>query len=392
VGEGGRLSPPDIHIDTRNALNPPGDWARMGDHLQAAEVLARSLGDQHRLGRIAAFMMWQRRAIGDYDAALKLGQEALAIARTLGDRSIAVTATWYLADTHNTHGEHSEAAKLLERNIGLEGKLRAERFGTALILSAASEFTLALALAPLGRFDEAIGHGEAALRIAEENDHPFTLFIGLLHLGWVHMGRGDYLRAAQVLERSLELGRTWQFVDRIPDVAASLSGAYALAGRTEESLALAVGAVKSFRAGQAHVAAPTTILFFAGRAYFAAGRIDEATNYAREVLALTRRLRTRGTEARALSLTADIAAASGAENAEGYYREAVSLAEPRGMRPEVAHCHFGLGRLHRRTGKRQEAQEHLTTAATMYREMGMNFTWSRQKRSARNWCECDARV
>jgi hypothetical protein len=44
-----------------------------------------------------------------------------------------------------------------------------------------------------------------------------------------------------------------------------------------------------------------------------------------------------------------------------------------GMRPLIAHCHLGLGKLYRRTGKRQDAQEHLTTATTMYREMDMHF-------------------
>jgi len=43
------------------------------------------------------------------------------------------------------------------------------------------------------------------------------------------------------------------------------------------------------------------------------------------------------------------------------------------MRPLVAHCHLGLGKLCRRTGKREQAQEHLTTATTMYREMDMPF-------------------
>jgi hypothetical protein len=47
------------------------------------------------------------------------------------------------------------------------------------------------------------------------------------------------------------------------------------------------------------------------------------------------------------------------------------------MRPLVAHCHLGLGKLHRRTGKREQAQEHLTTATTMYREMDMRF-WLEQ--------------
>ena len=47
------------------------------------------------------------------------------------------------------------------------------------------------------------------------------------------------------------------------------------------------------------------------------------------------------------------------------------------MRPLVAHCHFGLGKLYRRAGKRQQAQEHLSTAAAMYREMDMRF-WLEQ--------------
>ena len=36
-------------------------------------------------------------------------------------------------------------------------------------------------------------------------------------------------------------------------------------------------------------------------------------------------------------------------------------------------AHLGLGKLYRRTGKRDEAQEPLTTATTMYREMDMRF-------------------
>ena len=43
------------------------------------------------------------------------------------------------------------------------------------------------------------------------------------------------------------------------------------------------------------------------------------------------------------------------------------------MRPLIAHCHLGLGKLYLRTGQREPAQEHLTTAMTMYREMGMTY-------------------
>jgi hypothetical protein len=44
-----------------------------------------------------------------------------------------------------------------------------------------------------------------------------------------------------------------------------------------------------------------------------------------------------------------------------------------GMRPLVAHCHVGLGRLYRRTGSLPQAKTHLTIATTMMREMGMGL-------------------
>jgi hypothetical protein len=43
------------------------------------------------------------------------------------------------------------------------------------------------------------------------------------------------------------------------------------------------------------------------------------------------------------------------------------------MRPLVAHCHLGLGKLYRRTGDRAKMQEHFTIAKAMYREMNMGF-------------------
>jgi hypothetical protein len=57
----------------------------------------------------------------------------------------------------------------------------------------------------------------------------------------------------------------------------------------------------------------------------------------------------------------------------GAYVAAIALADELGLRPLVARCHLGLGTLYRGTGKRQEAQEHLATATTMYREMDMRF-------------------
>jgi hypothetical protein len=47
------------------------------------------------------------------------------------------------------------------------------------------------------------------------------------------------------------------------------------------------------------------------------------------------------------------------------------------MRPLIAHCHLVLGKHYRRTGRRDHAGEHLITATTMYREIGMTY-WLEQ--------------
>jgi hypothetical protein len=77
-----------------------------------------------------------------------------------------------------------------------------------------------------------------------------------------------------------------------------------------------------------------------------------------------------------LQLLAEVASHRGPpddEVAQRHHRQALALAGELGMRPLVAHCHLGLGKLYRRTGNREQAHEHLTTATTMYREMDMRF-------------------
>ena len=70
------------------------------------------------------------------------------------------------------------------------------------------------------------------------------------------------------------------------------------------------------------------------------------------------------------------------KTSEARYRQALALAEPRGMRPLVAHYHLGLAELYRRTGRLELAREHLTTATTMYRETEMPF-WLAQAEAER---------
>jgi hypothetical protein len=67
--------------------------------------------------------------------------------------------------------------------------------------------------------------------------------------------------------------------------------------------------------------------------------------------------------------------------AEAHYQQALTLAEKLGMRPLVAHCHLGLGRLYCQTGRGEQARAALATAIDLYRTMDMPF-WRPQAEAA----------
>ena len=87
-----------------------------------------------------------------------------------------------------------------------------------------------------------------------------------------------------------------------------------------------------------------------------AGRGEEAWQHARQALDLARQHKERGNEALALYQLGVVhahAAPPDVAQAEAHYQQALALAEELGMRPLLAHCHHGLGRLYGQTGRRE---------------------------------------
>jgi hypothetical protein len=88
-------------------------------------------------------------------------------------------------------------------------------------------------------------------------------------------------------------------------------------------------------------------------------------------------VKARGNEAWALLLLGDVLA----HHPDAKHEEAAStlgaargLARELGMRPLEGRCHLTLGCLERERGAREAGQMHLTTAADMFRALGMS-TW-----------------
>ena len=113
-----------------------------------------------------------------------------------------------------------------------------------------------------------------------------------------------------------------------------------------------------------------------GEAYLATGRIADARRTIEDALVRATARQERGYRAVALRALSTLEAREeppAVEEAERCFCEALALARESEMRPLQAHCHLGLGKLYRRTGRLDEARAELSTAVAMLREMGMAF-------------------
>ena len=187
--------------------------------------------------------------------------------------------------------------------------------------------------------------------------------------------KGELSEAAGLLERAATQCREWNITTHIPIVMASLGHVYAWSGRIADGVSWLEQALTDYEAagiGYHHSLSVAQL----GEAYLLADQLDNARACANRAVMLARGRGERGYEAWALRLLGDVTthrARPDVVMAAAYYGAAMNLASELEMRPLLAHCHFGLGRVYRRTGKPEQAKAHLTTAAAMYGEMGMTY-------------------
>jgi tetratricopeptide (TPR) repeat protein len=374
----------DLRLALRNALWPLGELERNFVSLQDAQTRAEILGDQHRLGWVAAYLLAHFVQVCDPDRALASGQRALAIAADLGDVGLTVTVQGYVGLAYRSVGDYPRAVEYLHKNVvALQGASHQERFGLHTPPAVLARSFLVLSLAECGAFAEGRTAAEEGMRMAEAADHPFSRALASWAVGFLALRQGDLPQAHPVLERGLALAQREHIRLAAPWIATTLGAAYTLAGRAAEALPLLEQAIAQAVAMRYMVDYALRVVWL-GEAYLLAGRLDEAGTQAQRALKFAQAHQERGHEAYALRLLGEIAAQREppeAEQAETHYRQALALAEELGMRPLQAHCQRGLGTLYSQVGEAQQARAALGTAIELYRTMEMTF-WLPQTEAA----------
>jgi tetratricopeptide (TPR) repeat protein len=366
----------DLRFDLRNALLPLVEWGRIEGYLREAEALARKLNDQRRLASVAGYMSGLQLNTGGRASDVRaFAEEVEAIGASLGDVPLQIAGAYYHVWLGALSGDYRGTERRCRSLIdALPGDLSRNRFGLVAYPAVVARTFLARALAELGAFEEGRDHGQEAVRLAESLDHPFSVIWACLNLGRLEGLRGEFTRAIIPLEHAVTLSNELNIAYLSPIALAALGHIYARSGRVEEGVSWLQQALAGYSSAGIGYLRSMSIAQL-GEAHLLAGRVEEAWEFGTRAVALAHKRGERGHEAWAHCLLGDVVSHRDSPDvaaAEAHYATSLALALELGMRPLVARCRFSLGKLYGRAGDRR-ATEHLTSAMSLFREMGMRF-------------------
>jgi len=372
----------ETRLELRPVLRQLGEGRQMLRHLREAEAISERLKDDLRRGRVCAFMTTVLSTFDDLDEALVTGTRALEIGRRLGDLRLRILSTSYLEQIHYYRGEYEQVVRFATDNVAaLPADWVHEYFGMAVPASIFGRVWLIMSLAELGRFAEAAKYEAEAIQFAEPTQHAHTIGWAHFAASMLHFLKGDWAKARSLVEHWINTCLRLQTPSLLlPWAVASSSWALAQIGETGDAL-IRLREAEELLEHQAEreIGQHRSWAYGAlSRTCLLLGRLDEARRLADRAVESSRRQP--GFKAHALRLLGDLAThpdGFDAESGAAHYRQALALAQLHGMRPLVAHCRLGLGKLYERSGKLGHARENLAAATTLYGDMDMHF-WLEQ--------------
>jgi class 3 adenylate cyclase/tetratricopeptide (TPR) repeat protein len=324
------------------------------------EPLACRVGGRGLQGDFYARMAACELAFGSLDQALQSATRAAELCEAAGQAENAGHAYHVMEWIHFFKGNYhrsiemkDEVLRRLDKRTNLRTYLRA--------LCAAS-----IDYSHLGRWDEASGLAEEALRIAQE----FGDNSGISFAAWTHSSnysfKGDLSRAIEhgelaLREAPMPADKAWaeQF----------LAWATCKAGESRRGAKRLEELLRVFRTAH-YVPSQAPGLLFLGEGHLLTGDHDKARQTLEESLELSERCQMRAYIGRAKRLLGEVALKTNPDEATPHFEKAISIAGEAGAENELALAYSGMGRYHKLQGNTEQAREYLTKALEIFERLG----------------------
>ncbi|MGJ3251911.1 MAG: tetratricopeptide repeat protein [Elainellaceae cyanobacterium] len=339
-----------------NALGNLGiAYRNLGDYQQAIDLyeqylaIAREIGDRRGEGNALGNLGLAYWSLGDYPQAIDLYEQQLVIAREIGDRRGEGNALGNLGITYDNLGDYQQAIDLYEQQLVIAREI-GDRSGEGTALG-----NLGIAYDNLGDYQQAIDFYEQQLVITRKIGDRQGEGAALGNLGSAYLSLGDYPQAIDFYEQVLVIFR--KIGDRSGEGTAlgNLGSAYLSLGDYQQAIdlyeqRLAIAREIGDRSGEG------TALGNLGSAYLSLGDYQQAIERYQQALAIAQEIGDRSSEGVWLSYIGSLLAQQEQpELAIVFYKQSVNVREA--IRDDL------------RELPREQQQSFTDTVADDYREL-----------------------
>jgi class 3 adenylate cyclase/predicted ATPase len=339
-----------------------------------ARELCQLTGDTAHLFPIlrGLWEFYQLRA--EHQTARELAEQLFVLARRQSDPALLLLAHNVLADTLLMLGEFRGARDHAERGIALYD-VRQHRSHAFLYGYDSGWHCLsyaAWALWYLGYPEQALKKIHAALSLARELSHPFTLVAALHLASTLHHLRREAQAVQERAETEMALCTEQGFAFFLAGGAKFRGWALVEQGQTEEGIAQLHQALTAWRATGTEMQRPHFLALLA-EAYGKVGQTDEGLSLLAEALALVDKNGERFYEAEMYRLKGELLLAQGGhqgqtEEVEQCFRQALAVARHQQAKSLELRAATSCARLWQQQGKRKEAHELLSAIYDWFTE------------------------
>jgi tetratricopeptide (TPR) repeat protein len=243
----GRITDPGLRLGHLTGLG--SSYSSLGEHPKAIDLheealaIAREIGDRGVEGMLLGNLGTCYWAVGDYPKAIDLDEQALTIAREIGDRRAEGDQLCNLGPCYSALGDYPQAIDLDEQALAIARDI-GNRIAEGAVLA-----NLGWCYFWLGDYPQAIDLNEQALAIGRDLGHRYLEAYALGYLGRVWLAAGEAPRAVSSFGEAIAIADATRDVE--PGAVARSGLARALLESGDAASALTVS-----RAGQQTIHPP----------------------------------------------------------------------------------------------------------------------------------------
>ena len=372
----------DLRAESRLAYNAVGNieqWLAIG---RDGEARAEKIGDE---GRRLASITIRAAALNFYGTpceATTAGEEAVALADRLNNKTWLGLAEYGLGQAYFVAGRYAEAVPWLTRAIVRfsDNPQDVPPGTTATSLLVLCHMMKAILSAHTGEHDEAVRNAQRARDFANQSNRPYDHVAAGYARGMVHLVRGDLDRAEEILADIARLSRENEVRLFLPLVLCMLGSVYVQSGRASRAERVLLEAKQEAQSVGYQTVTVLASVYLAST-YAQLGDPVRGIETARGCQAGAKQKGYQSIELQALLAEAMILSQDSAsvDRAIAQLERAAGMAAQLGMRPLSGIAKGALARLLAVSGRKSEAKDELNQAIELFAKSKMTTQLERAR-------------